>query len=144
MAKIDWESTTNRLVALREDIEGVDSQETEVEETETNEEVEALTALQLHALAEMLGVDADTLVEAEAEVIYEAMQYLGYKLCNTQYGRSGLSGKYPWNRNEGEVGVATQHASPSKTSAPGDSTAKVPKAASSNPFAQKGQAHRTK
>lgn len=141
MTDFDWTATSNRLAALREEIEA-ELPETEAEPAKEQTEVkESLSATQLAALAEMLDVDPEELLQADEETIAEAMEYLGYKVLNAQYGRSGLTGKYPWSRNEGQVGYSLQHASPTSCSPPGESTAKPPKS-SSSPMAQKGKPHR--
>jgi hypothetical protein len=143
MTEFNWSETTNRLAALREEIEG-DDHETEQVDEET-EELEGLSLLHLHALAEMLGVDAEALLEADEEMLESAMMYLGYQVIasSAKYGRSGMTGKYPWDRNEGTVGVATPHAAPTKTGDPGTKSAEVPYK-SSSPMSQKGTKHRMK
>lgn len=142
MTKFDWTSTNNRLAALREEIDE-DDQDLENEGEGEEEQVEGLSELHLAALAEMLDVSVEDLLQADEETIAEAMSYVGYQLVSTQYGRPGLTGKYPWNKNESPVGVASPHATPTATREPGEGTAKVP-SQSTSPFSQKGVPHISK
>ncbi len=148
MGNFDWTGTLNRISALREELEideeaassgggssgGESSKGGESKGGESKEE--SLSATQIAALAEMLDCDIEALLQADDKTMAEAMEYLGYKLANAKYGRPGLSGKYPWDRNEGSVGYATQHAEPSHTGEPSDKSAKIPKD-SSSPIAMK-------
>jgi len=137
MSKFNWNETLNRLGALREEIEGAQEEES----VEENEALEGLSLTQIAVLAEMLGVDVDTLTEADEETLQEAMSYLGYQLmASPSYGRAGMSGKLPWNRNESSVGQASPHASPSSDGLPGTKSA-TPPAKSSSKMSQKGSKH---
>lgn len=135
MDKMNWSEVSAQMAALAEEI----GAEPEVEETELEEEVQPLSEAQLSALAEMLGVDVSELVDAKEEIVEEMMEYLGYKLLSHSYGRAGLSGKLPWEKNGESAGKATQGQSSASTSPPGDSTAKVPIQARMNKFMQTGK-----
>lgn len=133
MSKLDWAGAMNRLEALRAEIDGEVEQTPEVQPEQA---LEGLSATQIAALAEMLDIDAEDLLQLDENQIKQVMEELGERVVNSAYGRPGLSGKYPWSRNEPSVGYSIERAAPASSGPPSDKTAKVPKD-SSSPMAMK-------
>jgi hypothetical protein len=120
MSEMNWTSVGSRLKALVEELDEDGFNEEGEDELLDEEEMEALCYL--------LGVEPEQLAEANEEQIMEALTELGYKIISTmQYGRPGLSGKYPWDRNESPVGKASPTVKTGTEPPPGTATAKVPK-----------------
>lgn len=129
MGKFDWAGMVGRLSAIKEEM-GMDEREEGDEIDEGDDEdrpviTESLSMTQAGALAEMLGVSVEDLIEAAPEAIMEAMETLGYMLMNINYGEPGLQSKFPWEPNDGAAGHATQTASMDSESTPGTAGASI-------------------
>lgn len=144
---MDWTSVTNRMKAIVEELED----EGTFEEEEENEEAEdGLSEEQVEALAALLGVEPDDLLQAEDEDIIGAMQYLGSKVVEAQEAyvskykdmsqtpydhphSPSTSGKksptakvYPQRKGEPKEGYGSPTQPPTRAAMPGTASAKIP------------------
>ncbi len=120
MSDINWTSIGSRMKALVEELDEDGFDEGNEDNIFTEEEMEVL--------CQLLGVEPEALAEATEEDIVNVLQEMAYKIIATmQYGRPGLSGKYPWSRNEPSVGKPSPTQPTGTEPPPGTNTAKVPK-----------------